>query len=330
MEWHFFVIIGMSLVVIFEGLLLVKRSNEIKKMNEFVKSGKQVEGISNTFVNAYKSRVDLIEQHFKEEISKVKAENNLLREEIAKVEKSFCERENELSERLRTIFESIKELTEAFKIVVDEINDVLIENLESMNQRSSKIEHDIRKGKEQVSNSVEDINELLGKMQDLSKDVVNLSGHIESMRRVTQVINEIVKEISFISLNAQIEANKMKESTAFSFLASEMRKLAESGKQSLKEVDRTISNVVADINSNAEQINSFVAKIGELKDRTHKITDEFASVYQLVSSVLDYQTQLSEQIKQHFAGIQEMVGVLENIYNEGIQIVENALYKERQ
>lgn len=325
MAWFFFVIVGLVILVVLEALLLVKKSNEIKKIVEFIKTGREIKTVPSAFVEAYKSRLEFIEQQFRKEMAELKSENELLREKIEKIEKLYSTRERELLDQLHPIFESIRELTEAFKMVIDEINSVLIENLENMNKRSSKIENDIKEGKEQVSDSVEDINELLNEMQNLSKNVINLSRHIESMRKVTQVVNDIVKEISFISLNAQIEANKMKESTAFRLLASEMRKLAENGKQSLKEVDKTISTVVSDINLNAEQINSFVNKVGQLKDKTNRITNEFGTIYQLVTSLIDYQMQLSEQIKQHFAGIQEIVGVLENIYNEGVQIVESRL-----
>ncbi|ADQ46893.1 methyl-accepting chemotaxis sensory transducer [Caldicellulosiruptor kronotskyensis 2002] len=315
----------MLMIIIAEKLLLVKKSNEIKKIIEFVSSGKVKKGIPKEFVNVYKSKLDLIEKQFKNEISKLKSENQYLQKEIEESRRMLDSHNSEFKEQLHTIFDSVKELAEAFKVVVDEINEVLVKNLEDMTQRSNKVEDDIRNGRVQVSKSVEDINILLGQMQELLENVVNLSVHIENMSKVTQIISDIVKEISFISLNAQIEANKVKDSMAFSLLASEMRKLADSGKQSLKEVNKTISNIVEDINTNSIRINTFVSKLEELKNRTNEITDEFESVHRLISSVLHYQNQLSDQVKQHFAGIQEIVGVLENIYNEGVQILEKSI-----
>ncbi|WAM35737.1 methyl-accepting chemotaxis protein [Caldicellulosiruptor acetigenus] len=323
MEWYIYMVfVIMLMVIIAEKLLLMKKSNEIKKIIEFVSSGELRAGIPKKFVDAYKSKLDLIEKQFRDEIFKLKSENQYLKEETEKSRRALDSQKSELAEQLRTIFESVKELTEAFKIVVDEINEVVVKNLEDMTQRSNKVEDDIRKGWEQVSKSVEDINVLLNQMQELSEDVVNLSAHVENMSKVTQIISDIVKEISFISLNAQIEANKAKDSMAFSLLASEMRKLADSGKQSLKEVNKAISNIVEDINTNSIRINTFVGKVEELKNRTYEITDEFDSVHKLISSVLNYQNQLSDQVKQHFAGIQEIVGVLDNIYNEGVQILK--------
>ena len=323
MEWYIYMVfVIMLMVIIAEKLLLMKKSNEIKKIIEFVSSGELRAGIPKKFVDAYKSKLDLIEKQFRDEIFKLKSENQYLKEETEKSRRALDSQKSELAEQLRTIFESVKELTEAFKIVVDEINEVVVKNLEDMTQRSNKVEDDIIKGWEQVSKSVEDINVLLNQMQELSEDVVNLSAHVENMSKVTQIISDIVKEISFISLNAQIEANKAKDSMAFSLLASEMRKLADSGKQSLKEVNKAISNIVEDINTNSIRINTFVGKVEELKNRTYEITDEFDSVHKLISSVLNYQNQLSDQVKQHFAGIQEIVGVLDNIYNEGVQILK--------
>lgn len=321
--YTYIVFIIMIVIIIGEKLLLMKKSNEIKKIIEFVSSGESGKGISKEFVDVYKSRLDLIENQFKDKISELESENQYLKEEIEKNRTMWDSQKSELTEKLSSIFDSVKELTEAFKIVVDEINEVLVKNLEDMAKRSSKVEDDIRKGREQVSKSVEDINVLLNQMQKLSVDVVNLSAHVENMSKVTQIISDIVKEISFISLNAQIEANKAKDSMAFSLLASEMRKLADSGKQSLKEVNKAISNIVEDINTNSIRINTFVGKVEELKNRTYEITDEFDSVHKLISSVLNYQNQLSDQVKQHFAGIQEIVGVLDNIYNEGVQVLEN-------
>jgi len=329
MNWYIFVIIVLLLIAIIEWMLIAKKSIYIKKISEFIKTG-QPSGVANDIVNAYKSRIDLIEQRFSEEISKLKNENVNLKNELDKKNEIFCNEKRELSEQLSNIFKSIGELTEAFKIVIDEINDVLIKNLENMNQRSNKIVDDIERGRKKVSESVEDISQLLNKIQDLSKDVANLSTHAESISRITQIVNDIVKEISFISLNAQIEANKIKDSMAFSLLASEMRKLAETGKQTLKEINKTISSIVADIEANREQIRNFTDKIEDLGNRTQYITCEFELVQQLVQSVLDYQNELSEQIKQHFTGIQEIVGVLGNIYHEGTKIVENILCKENR
>ncbi|WPX09355.1 methyl-accepting chemotaxis protein [Anaerocellum danielii] len=331
MNWYIYIIFILMLLIISEILLLIKKSIEIKKIMKFLISGELTKGIPQKIVDAYRSRLDLIEKHLKDEISKLKSENQYLKGEIVKSKRTSEIQINELTEQLRTIFDSVKELTEAFKIVVDEINEVLVKNLEDMTQRSNKVEDDIRKGMEQVSKSVEDINILLNQMQELSEDVVNLSTHVENMSKVIQIVSDIVKEIYFISLNAQIEANKVRDSVAFGLLASEMRKLADSGKQSLKEVNKTISNIVEDIYTNSIRIDTFidtfVDKVKDLKNRTHEITDNFDAVQKLISSVQNYQNQLSEQVKQHFAGIQEIVGVLDNIYNKGVQILERILQR---
>jgi len=115
MEWYLIVIIGLLVITICEGLLLVKRSNEINKMIEFVKSEKYTNSISDTFISAYKNRVELIEQNFKEEILKVKTENDFLKEELTKIKKLSYEKERELLDQLKTVFESIKELKEEFR-----------------------------------------------------------------------------------------------------------------------------------------------------------------------------------------------------------------------
>lgn len=44
-----------------------------------------------------------------------------------------------------------------------------------------------------------------------------------------------------------------------------MRRLAESGKQSLKEANDIITNIITNINLNCEQISGFVDKVEELK-----------------------------------------------------------------
>ncbi|ADQ04031.1 methyl-accepting chemotaxis sensory transducer [Caldicellulosiruptor owensensis OL] len=328
MAWYIYAFfILMLIVIVAEGFLIVKKSKEIQNIIYFMATRVDESKVSKEFINLYKNRIQMIEKPLKDEIYKLRAENESLKDEIEK--SNFKSYRNEIYQRFKTLFMSLGEVMEAFKMVLDEINEALIKNLEDMNIRSTTVESELVKGKNKISKSVEDINLILNQMRDLSKDVLNLSNHIEKMERVAGIINDIVKEISFISLNAQIEANKMKDSLTFGLLASEMRKLADGGKQNLKEISKSMANVVDDINANNKKIENFVNRIEELENSTREITDEIDSLSNLISSVLKYQEELYNQIKQHFAGIQEIVGVLENIHTEAVQIVEQE-FKENK
>jgi len=329
MAWYIYAFsVLMLIVIVAEGFLIVKKSKEIQNIIYFMATRVDESKVPKEFINLYKNRIQMIEKPLKDEIYKLRSENESLKDEIEK--SNFESYRNEIYQRFKTLFMSLGEVTEAFKMVLDEINEALIKNLDDMNIRSTTVESDLVKGKNKISKSVEDINLILNQMRDLSKDVLNLSNHIEKMERVAGIINDIVKEISFISLNAQIEANKMKDSLTFSLLASEMRKLADGGKQNLKEISKAMANVVDDINANNKKIENFVNRIKELENSTREITDEIDSLSNLISSVLGYQEELYNQIKQHFAGIQEIVGVLENIHTEAVQIVEQEFKENKE
>lgn len=320
-------------IIVVEGVLILRKNLLLRSMIDYIKTEKLSKRLPQEFINAYKSKIKFMEQHYIEKIGALENEKNKLKNDFEEKVEVISKNNMDLYKKLNTLFHSISELIEAFKLVLDEVNERLVKNLNDINRQSTEVIKDIEMRREEVDNSIENINQLLDKTHGVYQNIYNLLSYVEDIGQITQFINDIVKEISFISLNAQIEASKIrKDSIVFSLLASELRKLAENGKGALKNIDNTVSRIVSDITSNSQEIDSFITDIKtdikNLKEKTQLIIKQFEFIQKFVYSVLEYQNQFSDQIKQHFAGIQETVGILENVYNEGIQLIEKHRVEE--
>lgn len=98
---------------------------------------------------------------------------------------------------------------------------------------------------------------------DYVRDLDTTSVQIRNTFALFNQIADIVERIKLISLNMSIEASKVKGSDAFSFLARELRRLAEYTEGSIKNITQRIEGTLKEVDASREkQIHEFGDMMG--------------------------------------------------------------------
>lgn len=130
-------------------------------------------------------------------------------------------------------------------------------------------------GKEQIKKQNDNMGNINHSVNDISFDIKMLTEISKRMQEIVQIITSIANQTNLLALNAAIEAARAGDAgKGFSVVAGEVRKLSEETKQSVS----SVSNLIADTNSQTEKIILSIEKIGEavkVGDDSMKETDEY-------------------------------------------------------
>lgn len=201
-------------------------------------------------------------------------------------------------------------------------------NLASLEESSEQMEHkmkdvdsiskelvDISTSNEQALNNLmkmsEEVEQSTSKTREVTDKLLNESSEIG---KTLDIINEIAESINLLALNASIEAARAGEAgKGFAVVAQEVGHLAESTKESLKNVNTVVSKVQNGTSDVSYFMNENVKQLLEQNKVIVETVQGIRSMMELLKKSLSVITEANEIREMQSSVIQETVKINEDI-----------------
>ena len=176
--------------------------------------------------------------------------------------------------------------------VAEESNASIQENIRAM--------EGLEQQAKEISATNEQVNEAMRKLQQKTKEVEEIAG----------MILKISSQTNLLALNASIESARAGEAgRGFAVVADQIRQLAEQTKQSTE----SITNIVTELDINAEEVVSAIGKSMEATERQNEMIGVAAENF----------ARLDKNMEALIVGIHDIDSDISGIYESNNRIVEN-------
>ncbi|WP_346207440.1 methyl-accepting chemotaxis protein [Caldifermentibacillus hisashii] len=156
-------------------------------------------------------------------------------------------------------------------------------------------------------------------MNDLNQTLLDLTKNIQETNTYSNKIKEISEQTNLLALNASIEAARAGEAgKGFSVVAEEIRKLAESTKDTVNNITKNLQNVNTSNETTLKKMQASDQKITHLADSTEDIVAYFQQlkeVFQKLNTYLLHSKEMTNEVVEKSKSIEtytsQFAGILE-------------------
>lgn len=162
-----------------------------------------------------------------------------------------------------------------------------------------------------ISNSLNEIGNLLGLVETLTSHVTGFAAAMDQVRRSATEIEQIAETTNILALNATIEAMRAgDQGRTFAVVANEVKTLASETRRATDEISRTIDMLGVEAETVIEKINTGAAASSQAKSSVSMIEQTMQSVSEILVEVDGQQDNIARNtatISDHVHRVQDVL-----------------------
>ncbi|PTN37322.1 methyl-accepting chemotaxis protein [Desulfonatronum sp. SC1] len=213
--------------------------------------------------------------------------------------------------------EEQKNRTAETATAMEEMNATVLEvarNASQAAEASDQARTKAKDGAKVVSASVEAINTVQAKAQEMKGNLDQLGRQAEQIGRIMTVIEDIADQTNLLALNAAIEAARAGDAgRGFAVVADEVRKLAEKTMNATKEVGEAISAIQQGTQANIRGMDQSVSAIEDATRLANQSGDALREILSLAEQAADQVRSIATAAEQQSATSEEINRGVEDI-----------------
>ena len=174
------------------------------------------------------------------------------------------------------------------------VNDEISREIQHSSEIARGANHEMMASSDTVSNTVEQISNLIVSVENIQSAMTTMSSSLESVGNIAGVINGIAKQTNLLALNATIEAARAGEAgKGFSVVASEVKALAGSTSQATAEIEETLEEIKNGFSQLSHQSDHATSTASEVEKQAAMVAELLSGSSQSLSEVDDATDQIS-------------------------------------
>lgn len=215
--------------------------------------------------------------------------------DASKMQSNSMQELNETVEQLSISVNEIAENATTLAMVVSDTRENSVKVNEKM-QQTVTVSQQGKSDMQNVSSAMQDMNDSVTRLQEAIGKVGQAS---EEITNITTVIGNIADETNLLSLNATIEAARAGEAgRGFAVVATQIGQLAQTSADSVRNIEKLISEINALVKDAVSQADASVDRINSSSSLVSSALHTFDEIFDNIDTVSDLVHQMTDQVEQ--------------------------------
>lgn len=215
--------------------------------------------------------------------------------DASKMQSNSMQELNETVEQLSISVNEIAQNATTLAMVVSDTRENSVKVNEKM-QQTVTVSQQGKSDMQNVSSAMQDMNDSVTRLQEAIGKVGQAS---EEITNITTVIGNIADETNLLSLNATIEAARAGEAgRGFAVVATQIGQLAQTSADSVRNIEKLISEINALVKDAVSQADASVDRINSSSSLVSSALHTFDEIFDNIDTVSDLVHQMTDQVEQ--------------------------------
>lgn len=256
-------------------------------------------------------------------LSKISQNAEVVNDSTAEMNQSSAEMNQSMSE-IASATDQMSQGAQNQVVKVDESSvlvDSILRSIDDMGHRSERIHHSAQHGVNSSTQGVEMVKNVEKNMLNIiqltsktSETVKTLKVRSKEISGVLGLINEIATQTNLLALNASIEAAQAGDAgRGFAVVAEEIRKLADSSRSSVREIEKLIKDVQDGTSAAARAIEDMNVSVADGEKTSLKAREVFEQMEESSHDTLKLSEEILKATQNRKIEVKEIAKITESI-----------------